>query len=449
MSDLGLRISLLAGLLLAFPGTTQGRINVVTLPARDSVQLTIYNSVDLTLVKETRTLTFRKGLNRLEFSWANTLIDPTSVEFRALTHADEVEVLDVSFPPRVGNTLEWRIQSEFAGEVMVEIRSFTSGISWSADYVAETERTERAMSLAGNVRVNNTSGEDYENARVRLIVGVVRLVEQIAQLARQSEARDRAGKPMTEVLRDKKERLDLYFAFADADASASGSKLGAVLDRPREVTKEALSEYFLYTVEGRDTIPTGWGKRLPSFAVPGVPITSYYKFEQERWGDRVIRCCRFTNSVPSKLGKEPLPDGTVKAFRLVTEDRLYALVGRTQVKYIPINEEVELDLGPDQEVLVKPTLMNWVKTDLAFDAQGNVKGWTTKETWEIEVQNSRDIDVVLDIRRNFAGDWALTTDATYEKVDASKVKFVVPLEPRQKQKFRYELTVRHGTNATK
>src|SRR5437868_14209057 len=97
------------------------RINVVTLPGRDSVQLTIYNSVDLTLVRETRLLTFRKGLNRLEFSWANTLIDPTSVEFRSVTHADEVEVLDVSFPPRVTNTLEWRINRDFAGEVTVEI----------------------------------------------------------------------------------------------------------------------------------------------------------------------------------------------------------------------------------------------------------------------------------------------------------------------------------------
>src|SRR4026209_2747743 len=107
----------------------RARINVVTLPGRDTVQLTVYNSADLTLVKETRVLTFRKGLNRLEFSWANTLIDPTSVEFRALTHSDDVDVLDVSFPPRVTNTLEWRIQSGFAGEVQVEIRYFTSGIS--------------------------------------------------------------------------------------------------------------------------------------------------------------------------------------------------------------------------------------------------------------------------------------------------------------------------------
>src|SRR5436189_6327035 len=93
-------------LVLVGGSTAYARINVVTLPGRDTVQLTIYNSADLTLVKETRLLTFRKGLNKLEFSWANTLIDPTSVEFRALTHADQVDVVDASFPPRVANTLE-------------------------------------------------------------------------------------------------------------------------------------------------------------------------------------------------------------------------------------------------------------------------------------------------------------------------------------------------------
>src|ERR1041384_4039972 len=170
-------------LLLLLATNAQARVNVVTLPGRNSVQLTIYNSVDLTMVKETRLLTFRKGINRLEFSWANTLIDPTSVEFRALTHADEVEVLDVSFPPRVTNTLEWRINSEAAGEVQVEIRYFTSGISWSADYVAEANQSEKLMGLAGYVRINNRSGEDYENAQVRLVVGIIRLVEEIAQLA--------------------------------------------------------------------------------------------------------------------------------------------------------------------------------------------------------------------------------------------------------------------------
>ena len=48
-------------------------------PSRDTVQLTIYNSEDLTLVRETRKVTFKKGANPLQFTWANTLIDPSSV----------------------------------------------------------------------------------------------------------------------------------------------------------------------------------------------------------------------------------------------------------------------------------------------------------------------------------------------------------------------------------
>jgi hypothetical protein len=418
------------------------RVNVVTLPDRDTVQLTIYNSVDLTLVKETRHLTFRKGLNKLEFSWANTLIDPTSVEFRALTHADEVEVLDASFPPRAPNTLEWRINSDFAGEVTVEIRYFTSGISWSADYVCEASRNEKAMDFAGAVRVNNKSGEDYENAQVRLVVGVIRLVEEIVQLARRDEGEKSKDQATTEVLASAKVDRAGFFGRSGAAGMAFDAEM-----KQKEVVKESLSEYFLYTVEGRDTIPNGWSKRLPSFKADAVPLTSYYKYEKERFGDRVMRYYQFTNSVANKLGKEPLPDGAVKAFRFANDDLLYAFVGRTSVKYIPINEFVELELGNDLEVSVKPVLMDWQKTNLQFDNRGNVIGWTTKETWEIEVQNSKDIPVVVDIRRNFSGDWALSTPAKYENVDKTKVKFVVPLAPRTKQKLTYELTTRNGTNA--
>jgi hypothetical protein len=433
--------AILVCLVLLLANPVLARINVVTLPGRDSVQLTIYNSVDLTLVRETRLLTFRKGLNRLEFSWANTLIDPTSVEFRAVSHADAVDVLDVSFPPRVTNTLEWRINSDFAGEVQVEIRYFTSGISWSADYLAEAARNEKQMNLAGQVRILNNSGEDYENAQMRLVVGVVRLVEDIVQLARGNQP---ASVTSLEALsKDDRAKNSVFLAFNGAVA------LGVEAVKEKQIVKENLSEYFIYTVEGHDTIPTGWSKRLPSFKAMDVPITSFYKYEREQWGDRVMRYYRFTNSTASKLGNEPLPDGLVKAFRFISDDKLYAFVGSTAVKYIPVNEQVDLELGSDLEVRVKPTLMNWEKTDLQFDNRGNVKGWTTRATWEVEAQNSKEIDAVVEVRFNFSGDWALETQASYEKIDASKIKFVLGLSAKEKRTFTYTLTTRHGTNATK
>jgi len=434
-------IGLLLVLMVGVAGDAAARINVTSLPGRDSTQLTIYNSVDLTLVTERRTLTFRKGLNRLEFSWANTLIDPTSVEFKASTHADEIEVIDVSFPPRVANTLEWRIQSEFSGEAVVEIRYFTSGISWAADYVAQAAPRENAMRLAGNVRISNRSGEDYDNAQVRLVVGTVRLVEEIVNLARKN--RQEAQRVPTSNLLMDDEKLGKSVALA---VNGAMDRMD-VAAKNKDIVKESLSEYFLYTVEGRDTIPHGWSKRMPSFSAEPVPIISLYKFEREVWGDSVMRYYQFTNSVAGNLGKEPLPDGGVIAFRTVSDDLLSAFVGRTAVKYIPIDEVVELELGADLEVSVRPTLMNWTKTDVRFDQWGNVIGWTTTETWKIEVQNSKEIPVKVDVRRRFDGDWSLTTRAEYTAIDAQKVKFVSTLSPRQQLAWEYQVTTRHGTNA--
>ena len=396
------------------------------------------------MVKETRHLTFRKGLNKLEFSWANTLIDPTSVEFHALTHADQVDVLDVRFPPRVTNTLEWHINSEAAGEIVCEIRYFTSGITWSADYVAEADKAEKLLTLAGNVRVTNNSGEDYENTQVRLVVGVIRLVEEIATLARQRGQRrdkDRSSYEY-ELGRDGMKRAVDKFELGDAVFCTNGAALA-------EIIKEGVSEYFLYTVAGRDTIPTGWSKRLPSFQTNNVPVTSYYKFEKEQWGDAAIRFYKFKNDKPSNLGAEPLPDGEVKAFRAVTADKLWTFVGATNVKYIPIGEVIELELGEDRDVKVQPTLMDWQKLDIRFDEWGNVAGWTIKETWQFEVQNSKDIDVEIDIRRNFEGDWSMDSATKFAKLDAHKVHCGLLLKPHEKQTVTYELTTQYGTNATK
>ena len=110
-------------------------VDLSTVPARNTVQLTIYNSEDLTLVRETRKVTFTPGVNPLQFSWANTLIDPTSVELRFLTHGEKLTVLDTTFPHAKPQILYWNVQSELDGEATIEITYFTSGISWSADYI--------------------------------------------------------------------------------------------------------------------------------------------------------------------------------------------------------------------------------------------------------------------------------------------------------------------------
>ena len=66
----------------------------------------------------------------------------------------------------------------------VEIRYFTSGITWAADYVGIANEDETKLNVTGYVRVFNNSGELYDNAQTRLVVGKINLVEKIAELAR-------------------------------------------------------------------------------------------------------------------------------------------------------------------------------------------------------------------------------------------------------------------------
>src|SRR3954466_4891092 len=154
------RIFLIA-VLTACGLATARNVDLSTVPARNTVQLTIYNSEDLTLVRETRTVTFKKGVNPLQFSWANTLIDPTSVELKFLSQPDKLDVLDTTFPHDKPQMLYWSVQSEFDGEATIEITYFTSGITWSADYIALASGDESKVKFDGFVRVFNNSGEEY------------------------------------------------------------------------------------------------------------------------------------------------------------------------------------------------------------------------------------------------------------------------------------------------
>jgi hypothetical protein len=128
---------------LALWAPLHAAVDLVTLPTREGTQLTIYNSEDITMVREHRLLTVKEGINRIQFSWANTLIDPTSIEFRILDKQDKVDLADTTFPAGRSDALQWNIKSQIAGKIPVEIRYFTSGITWAADYVGIANEDER------------------------------------------------------------------------------------------------------------------------------------------------------------------------------------------------------------------------------------------------------------------------------------------------------------------
>ncbi len=427
------------------PFAPASAIELVTLPRRENVQTTIYNSADLTLVRERRNLTLKRGWNWLQFMWANTLIDPTSLNLEPLEEKGKIEIEQLVFPPRLKEVGRWLIHSEVEGQVPFEITYFTSGLSWRAFYMGTLTEDEKTMRLEGYVRVTNNSGEDYENAQTRLIVGKVHLLDQIADLARRQWPYGWPGEflPLSS---NEKGEIDKMRGFV-AQQYYSLSILGDELSQ-KVITKEGLSEYFLYTIEGTETIETGWSKRLISFTADDVPVVNLYKYEQQRYGNSVVRFLSFKNDEKHKLGETPIPGGMLKVYRSVDNTGHLSYTGQSAFKYIPIDEEVELNLGPVENVVVEPTLMKFSTENFKFDSKDNIAGWDEVRTYNIEVRNTRDIPVKVEIKRNFASQyWDITKKGdfdSFEKEDLDTVKFTVELEPETKKEFEYTVRTYHG-----
>ena len=437
------RIVIVLLIIIAMTGTGRAKVDLVTLPSRDTVQLTIYNSADMTLVRESRALTLKDGENKLQFSWANTLIDPTSLEMLPKANADKIDISNLTFPPRVTNLGLWNIESGVSGKVPVEITYLTSGLSWRAFYMGTLTEDEKTMLLKGYVVVSNNSGEDYENAQTRLIVGKVHILDEIAELARRQYPYGRPGQvPMPQPMPAPTEE-------PRSSGRVMMESLAVMPSRAKEVKKEGLSEYFLYTIEGTETIPNGWSKRLLSFDVDQVPVINLYKYEEERYGPSVVRFLSFKNDKEHKLGETPIPGGMLKVYRDAGDQGHLSYTGQSSFKYIPVDEDVELILGPVANLVVEPKLMDFKTENYRFDRRDDISGWDEIHTFQVEVRNTRDINVKVEIKRNFNMQyWNIDNSGdfgAFEKFNLNTVKFTLDLQPRSVKKFEYVLRTYHGT----
>jgi hypothetical protein len=93
--------------------------------------------------------------------------------------------------------------------------------------------------------------------------------------------------------------------------------------------------------------------------------------------------------------------------------------------------------------------MNVETENYRFDRHRNVAGWDDVQTYKVEVTNTRDVAVKIEITRNFDSQyWDLKQSGPvdrYEKVDLDSVKFTVPLSPRSEKTFEYTVRLYRGT----
>lgn len=317
--------------------------------------------------------------------------------------------------------------------------------------------------IEGFIKVHNRSGEEYTRARVRVVVGTINLVEKIAELARV---------PLTEVPHlqpVQRGALRLQAAKRMMTAESAGRAAPARADsatsaRPKAIIKEGLSEYFIFSIEGTETIPNGWSKRLRSFEASQVPIEVRYRYRLAEYGDRLVRLYITKNDEAAGLGSTPLPGGEVRVFRDSGSDSLAYQAAQT-IKYIPVGDKLVLNLGVDPNVGFERELLRswrdeiWLKLPKAnrfyrmrdrvtvVERDAKIAGWNAHALFSQRIRNFTGREIRVDIRRTIAGDATFASRLSAQRHDFQSVDFKAEVGPGVTRDLLYEVVIKQGRNA--
>ena len=92
--------------------------------------------------------------------------------------------------------------------------------------------------------------------------------------------------------------------------------------------------------------------------------------------------------------------------------------------------------------------MDFKTANYRFDRGRNIEGWDEIRTWAIEIANTRNLPIEIEITRGFGTPaWTLEQDnenVDYSKHDATHARFELKLEPKTKRTIGYAVTTYHG-----
>ena len=241
---------------------------------------------------------------------------------------------------------------------------------------------------------------------------------------------------------------------------------GAVALEPKQIIKEGLSEYFIFAIEGTETIPNGWSKRMRSIEAESVPFKVQYRYRAQEYGDQLVRMYLLTNDKDSKLGTSPLPDGVVRLFRDNGHGGLSYLVAQT-VKYIPIGDKIELNLGQDPNVLFDLVKLKFARDNIWMQINGAdvlqagrpagrchpaqflpSSGGTITTRLQSRVRNFSGVPIEVEgVRLSFAGHVLFRSSLKPTLFDYHTVQFTASVPAGKKADLLFESVLHEGRNS--
>ena len=216
---------------------------------------------------------------------------------------------------RARPTLSVTLDSSRSGTRPASIRYLTSGLGWSADYVALFDEANSTTDMQGWVTLTNQTGTTFHDADLLLV----------------------AGNPTEGSGRSRPARSMITPGTESAD-------------------RESLGDFYLYPISGRTTVANAQTKQVSFLDVQGVPARRRYE-RRVGWLSRddqpvaVSSAISFSTSRDQGLG-DALPAGTVRFYQ---RDRQGTpqFIGESYIGHTPMGSQLFLRTGDAFDVYVQ------------------------------------------------------------------------------------------------
>ncbi len=279
---------------------------------------------------------------------------------------------------RAQPTLSITVDSEAASRRSATLRYLTSGLSWSADYVAVFDEAAGDIDLQGWATMRNTTETTFKEARLRLIT-------------RETGYGGRDG----------------------------------VRRAGREATgEEVLGDSKLYTLPGSTTLASQQTKQVSIVSATDVKAAKRYEYRSgsmasQREPQNVDVRVAFSNSKAAGLNAA-LPAGVVRVYQRDSKgDALF--VGEDRIGHVPGGSDISIKTGEAFDITVQSTLREQTKPNRR----------TTDWAMDYVVRNATDGDVEVVLEQKVRGAWRTLEvrdeSLPSQRTDANTLQWRVPV----------------------
>ena len=451
-----------------------------TLNDQQSVAVTIYNQ-DLALVKDTRKVNIKAGLNALALRDVSAQIRPETALLRSINAPGSLTLLEQNFdfdlltPQKmlekyVGKTVSIVKTNPATGTETTEkatVLSANNGVVLKIGNRIETGLPGRIVydDVPENLRdrptlvtqINNKGTTDQTVELSYLTGGLGWKADYVAELNDKENQLDLSGwVTLTNTSGASYKNAKLQLVAGDVNRvqqqmqPMAKAMRGEVMmaDAAAPMREESLLEYHLYSLDRPTNIMEAQTKQVALLSASGVPVHKdlvlqgadyYYQGQYGEIGTKmkVGVFIEFENKETSKLGM-PLPKGVLRVYKKDSNGNAQ-FVGEDNIDHTPKNETVRLKLGEAFDVTAD-------KKQTDFKLLPNPqKGHSAYESaYELTLKNAKKEKVTVTVQEPISGDWTIVSEShPHTKANSHLALWKIDIPAEGKTTLTYRAQVKY------